>query len=73
MLKPFQPRTVAIIQRETGMSMDEIRQTPIEECDRRIEKRMGHRLTFGVEPGHVPRGNALIQLGRIIWPDKVES
>ena len=56
----------------TGMSVGEIRLADHETVRLSIEKKIGHKLRFGYEPGLVPR-NVLLAEGRIIWPEELES
>lgn len=44
-------RMAEIIFRKTGLTIEQIRSMPIEEVHAAIEKKIGHKLTYGLEPG----------------------
>lgn len=60
-----------IIRDATGMSVDEMQKSDHETIQRSIEKKIGHKLKFGYEPGLVPR-NMLLAAGRIVRPEELE-
>ena len=62
-----------LIERSTGMPIDDIRKKDIDEVHRSIEKQISKKLEIGKEPCHQGRGSMLIQLGRTISRDKIES
>lgn len=61
-----------IIQRATGMSVEEIDRADHETIHRSIEKKIGHKLELGLVPGRLSSGNVLIDAGRIITPEEIE-
>ncbi|MHB1335473.1 MAG: hypothetical protein ACYCXQ_05880 [Candidatus Humimicrobiaceae bacterium] len=63
----------SIIKEKVGISLDDMRKQTIEEIEEKVEKKIGRKLTFGYEPGYIPRGNILIQNGRIILPEEIEE
>ena len=66
----FSHGMVALIERRTGMSIEQIRSKSIDEIHSAIENRIGHKLKLGFEPGRRPRGNVLLDMDRVIWPNE---
>jgi len=62
----------SLIERDTGMSLYDIRHKSLDEIHRSIERKIGRKLSLGFEPDHQGRGSILIQENRIIWPEEIE-
>ncbi len=62
-----------VIKSSTGMSVDKIRKKSVSEIHKAIEKKIGHKLQIGKEPGHRGRGSMLIQMGRTLSRENVEK
>ena len=67
--------TQRAIEEDTGIPFEEIADMDWEEIDRRIEQKIGKKLTFRpcTDSRHLPRGSVLLQLGRLIFPQEVEQ
>jgi hypothetical protein len=58
-----------LMEKKFGMKYSEIEKASFSEIHKVIKKKVKHKLRFINEPGHTGRGNVLIALGNIIWPD----
>ena len=58
-----------IIEKKVGMPIEDIYGSSFGTIDTNIEKKLNKKLQYSFEPGHSGRGNVLIMLGKIIWPN----
>ena len=66
-------RMADLIHRSTGLTVEQIRNTPLEEVHAAIEKKIGHKLELGLEPGKYSSGNMLIDMGRTISSEEIQK
>ena len=73
MSRYFSDEMQAIIERSVGMSLKDIKEKDVEEIHNSIEERIGKKLELSKEPRHSGRGSVLIQLGRTISRNQIET
>lgn len=66
-------RTQALIEEDTGLSIEELQTKPIEDIQAAIEEKLGHVLRFGRVPDYAARGSMLIALDETIQSEEIEA
>lgn len=74
MAKIISKKMADIIHNRTGLSVEKIRNTPIEEVHEHIQRKIGHKLTYAKgERDLAGRGNVRIEGGKIAYPEDLRK